>query len=203
MLRAILAGIIIPTEVPMAPSNLVLLTGPREAGKTTACLRFCDRARRLDLRLGGILCPATYGALGVKTGFEALDPASGERRRLATVIASSAAGQRVGPYHFDAAVMAWALNRVLWALAEPLDAAILDEIGPLELDQGAGFAPALDRLSDARPRLIILIVRPALLGRLQALLAAHDPQLVALERAYRDEVPVQLLRLLMDASSSA
>ncbi|MBN1401746.1 MAG: hypothetical protein JXA74_12960 [Anaerolineae bacterium] len=195
--------IIIPTEALVDPSNLVLLTGPRETGKTTACVRFCERARELGLRVGGILCPATYGAFGVKTGFEALDPASGERRRLATVTASSAAGQRVGPYYFDAAVMAWALKRVLWALAEPLDAAILDEIGPLELNQGAGFAPALDRLSDARPRLVILIVRPALLGRLQALLAAHDPQLVALERAYRDNVPDQLLRLLTDAPSSA
>jgi nucleoside-triphosphatase THEP1 len=176
--------------------SVLLLTGRKGIGKTTACLGFWSLSRDRGLHVGGIVCPATYDGAGLKTGIDALDALTGERCPLAVVAATDQPGERVGRYRFDPAVMAWALARVLAALQAPLDAAIIDEIGPLELDRGGGFALALARLTQARSRQIILVVRPALVARLESLLAHLEPQRRTLSIANRDDVPDDLLQVV-------
>ncbi len=139
-------------------------------GKTTVCQAVADLARRLGYRPNGVITPALYACpersrracpadweLGIwdlgfaKVGFEAMDVGSGERWPLARTD-QDLGGPRVGPYSFDPAALARALRVLRRACPEQsrrvatagCDLLIVDEIGPLELEQGKGFAPILD-----------------------------------------------------------
>ncbi len=173
-------------------TRILLLTAPRGAGKTTACERMIQRAREAGLSVGGILTPARYDASGAKSGFYAVDLASGEQRELA-IVASDEAQRTVGRFCFDADALAWAAERALWALNAPLDVVVIDEIGPLELERGQGFASALTALPQARARAAILIVRTELALRLQELLRAMRPIVIVLTQRDRDQIPTRLL----------
>jgi len=61
---------------------------------------------------------------------------SGHRRELG--------GPRVGPYSFDPVGLDRALKVLEKAISGGCDLLMVDEIGPLELEQGKGFAPILD-----------------------------------------------------------
>ena len=172
--------------------HLVLLSAPRGAGKTTACCRLVCQAREMDLRLGGILTLARCDEGGARIGLDAVDILTQERRPLAVVTADPQQAT-VGSYRFDTQNLAWALERALLALAAPIDAVVVDEIGPLELIQGAGFAPVLDHLAEAQAAAAILVVRAELLTRLQTRLAAFRPTTVTLTLANRDQIPARLL----------
>jgi nucleoside-triphosphatase THEP1 len=61
------------------------------------------------------------------------------------------------------------------AISVGCDLLMVDEIGPLELEQGKGFAPILDLLPVGGPTYTLIVVRPALL----------DPLLLRLRDAVR------------------
>ena len=180
--------------------SIVLLTGPIGSGKTTACARLVDRMRRDGLRVGGILAAALIDSDGAKMGIEAVDLLSGARRILATVEAYVAQSLppmtrviRHGRFLFDVAALDWANDRVRDALDAHLDLVTVDEIGPLELDRGAGLAPALHDLPTSSARSVVLIVRSQLHDRLYAQLESLAPLTVKLSVENRDTVP-DLLR---------
>ncbi len=174
-----------------AMPHLVLLTAPKGAGKTTACERFLEHACKANMRVGGILTPARFSPTGEKTGIDAVDAFNGERHSLAT-LEPEVAQRTIGPYRFDPEVMQWALERVLRALAAPIDAVIIDEIGPLELIHQKGFAPALKELAFAQAASVILVVRVELLVRLQETLSSFQPLTITLTLANRVQVPMRL-----------
>jgi nucleoside-triphosphatase THEP1 len=128
-------------------------------GKTTVCQAVAELARRRGYRPGGVITPAIYAcpeqsrrdSHGTKVGFEAVDVGSGERWPLARTDPSTSSGHRrdlggpqVGPYSFDPAALAKALRVLRRAATAGCDLFVVDEIGPLELEQGQGFAPILD-----------------------------------------------------------
>ena len=112
-------------------------------GKTTICQAVADLARRRGYRPGGVITPALHNSDGAKVGFEAADVGSGERWPLARTD-QEPGGPRVGPYSFDPAALARALRVLRRAATAGCDLLMVDEIGPLELEQGKGFAPILD-----------------------------------------------------------
>ncbi len=174
--------------------HLVLLAGPRGAGKSTVCKRFATRAREAGLRVGGIYCPARTDDSANKIGIDAVDAGTDERRALAEVVADANGGSAtVGQYHFDDAAMAWALDKVLTALDTPTDAVIIDEIGPLELFENGGFAPALDRLSTAKASSGLIVVRAELFERLQEMLIDLQPVTLHVTRTTRDHLAARVL----------
>lgn len=173
--------------------KIILLSAERGAGKTTACLRLVELARGAGRAAGGIVAPARYDAAGTKVGIDVVDVSRCERRSLA-VVERDAVRATVGQYRFDPAVETWALEVLLAAVDRPLDVAIIDEIGPLELFQGKGYAPVLERLPCARCHSAVILVRPSLAETLAAHLATLAPTTVTLTLANRDEVPTTLLR---------
>jgi nucleoside-triphosphatase THEP1 len=158
-------------------------------GKTTVCQAVAELARRRGYRPGGVITPALYACpeqgrracQGIKVGFEAVDVGSGERWPLAhtdpSTILRQGSGQssghgrelggpRVGPYSFDPDGLARALEVLIRAATTGCDLLMVDEIGPLELKQGEGFAPILDLLPVEGPTHTLIVVRPALLDQL-------------------------------------
>jgi nucleoside-triphosphatase THEP1 len=112
-------------------------------GKTTVCQAVAELARRRGYRPGGVITPALHDSDGAKVGFEAADVGSGERWPLARTD-QELGGPRVGPYTFDPAGLARVLRVLRRAATAGCDLLMVDEIGPLELEQGKGFAPILD-----------------------------------------------------------
>jgi len=184
--------------------RIVLLTGDKGSGKTTACRHLVEQARGLGLACAGIVSPARFEG-GVKVGIDVLDVRTGERRALAAVdtahVASEPPGRdalsgadglpgpiRLGPHRFDEAAVARA--RDLLDTACPCDVLVVDEIGPLEIERGEGWANALGVLREGDYRLAVAVVRPRLLEA--ARVALGDlPGTVVVERSVeKDAEPV-------------
>jgi nucleoside-triphosphatase THEP1 len=142
--------------------------------------------------VGGIYSPARIDDAGIKTSIEAADAYSDERRPLATVVPDPA-NATVGQYRFDDAGLVWALEKIVTALDSPIDCVVIDEIGPLELGQNKGYAPALERLETAKASSALIVVRAELLTRLQERLRELQPVTITLTRTNRDQLAARIL----------
>lgn len=171
--------------------RLVALVGPPGCGKTTICGQVADLARGRGLRVGGILSPGVPG-----------DP-SGRRERLVVDLSSGASrvlGRRrpvnagAGRWSLDEAALAWG-GEMARRGAAGADVLIVDEVGPLELDEGRGWAGCVGLLREAVCPLAVVVVReaclPALRDRLGA--AAARLEVVHVNAANRSMLPAHLL----------
>ena len=93
----------------------------------------------------------------------------------------------MGPHRFDPAAVAWGV--ALLDAACPCDILIIDEIGPLEMDRGEGWANALEVLRRGRYRLAVAAVRPSLVDRVWDAVgrgeSAEGPAVVCVEAGPR------------------
>ena len=173
----------------------VLLTGTRQVGKTSVCQAVAELARARGHDIQGVLSPALhcYDENSAKVGFEALDAGSGQRWLLAHT-EQGLDGPRIGPYVFDAAGLARAIE-VLERACHATDGLLLvDEIGPLELERSQGFAPILDRLPLQGPGHVLIIVRPALLPALRRRLSRADFSIYTVTEHNREILPGHIVR---------
>jgi hypothetical protein len=138
--------------------GLFLVCGPSGAGKTTWLGKLATLARDHGHTVGGLLSPAIFEN-GHKVAIELLDLASGQRRLLARPRLKAGPGQ-LG-WAFEAATLEWG-NRVLAGLGS-CDCLLLDELGPLEWQQGAGLQAAFARLGRRDYQAAFISVRPVLL----------------------------------------
>jgi nucleoside-triphosphatase THEP1 len=176
-------------------SRAVLLTGRRGVGKTTVCQAVAELARHRGYRPGGVITPALSNSHGVKVGFEAVDVGSGERWPLARTDLELG-GPRVGPYRLDPTGLARALRVLRRASYAGCDLFMVDEIGPLELEQGEGFAPILDLLPVEGPTHTLIVVRPALLDQFLPHLKGIDSTVINVTEGNRDELPLRIVEEL-------
>jgi nucleoside-triphosphatase THEP1 len=144
----------------------VLLTGERQVGKTTVCRRVADLARGLGYHPAGVLAPALLDEDGLPMAYHALMVSDGEQRLLARAD-GDLSGPRTGRYSFDADVLSWMIGRLQETISQGCDLLIIDEIGPLELEQGRGLAPILSDLCVGRLPPLLLVVRPELVAQLR------------------------------------
>lgn len=75
---------------------------------------------------------------------------------------------RTTAYRFDSSTTQW--GAALLDTACPCDVLVVDEIGPLELERGQGWANALNVLDSGQYELAVVVVRPALLDTFHRLL---------------------------------
>jgi nucleoside-triphosphatase THEP1 len=170
---------------------IALITGEIGSGKTTACHQALRLLTARGIPCRGLLAPARYDPDGEKNGIDLLDVATGERRHLADAI--PAGGATIGRYTFDPDVLGWGLERLEHALCAGPGLLVFDEIGPLELLHGGGFAMVLDPLADpARVTHALVIVRRQYLGDLQAILRRTDQRTYQVTPSSRDRIPTQI-----------
>ena len=148
----------------MRRGRIAVLTGPLGSGKTATCLKLADLARQRGLDCAGIISPARFKG-GVKVGIDALDVRTGQHRPLAEAD-DSPSDLCTARYRFDADAMAW--GAAILALACPCDVLIVDEIGPLELERGQGWANGLSTLRAGQFGLAVVVVRPSLVDAFRA-----------------------------------
>lgn len=189
------------SEVPVTSEStprLALVTGDVGVGKTTVVGRVVELARTRGYTCAGIWSPARL-VDGQKTGIEAVDLGSGERRLLAR-IAGTGSGPRMGRYVFDPTVMAWANDALARAVAARPDLLVVDEIGPLELERGGGLAPVLAPLAGGRVPCALIVVRTWLLEALRSRLPGIPAAIFAVREGTRGAVPEQVVDWLSHSS---
>jgi nucleoside-triphosphatase THEP1 len=146
-----------------AGRTLVLLIGASGAGKTAACAQLVGQAEQHGRTCAGLLSPARFSD-GLKSGIDVLELRTGARRRLAETTAP-AQGPAAGRYRFHAAALAWGARRL--EEIGSCDVLIVDEIGPLELERGEGWANAIGILRAGDYRLAVATIRPTLVPALK------------------------------------
>lgn len=152
-------------------SGITVLTGTRGAGKTTACEAMIQSARASGQRPVGILQPGRFSAAGEKVGFDLIDLATNTRRIAGNSDVLPNLGTQLGKWTVDAAVFAWA-DGILARLASEaakIDLLILDELGPLEFDQGQGMVHAFDLLRLGNAARAVVVIRPEKVDDFRAL----------------------------------
>ena len=126
----------------------ILLTGAAHEGKTTACWKAISGIRTAGGKVAGFVSPPLLSADGDKVGIEMLDLATGKRQIFARVVEPGQPAT-VGVYRISEDAIEWAQKVLAAALLSGADWIVVDEIGPLELHQGGGFAFALQPLADS------------------------------------------------------
>ncbi len=149
--------------------RILVLTGRRGSGKTTACLELIEDARRHGLDCAGLVSPARIEN-GRRTGSDVVDVRTGERGPFAFAVEDEGGVRR---HRFDDDVATWARARL--DAACPCRLLVVDELGPLELELGLGWPNALDILRAADFGIAVVVVRPWLVGAFLALLGGVMP----------------------------
>jgi nucleoside-triphosphatase THEP1 len=173
------------------PAPLVLLTGERGIGKTTVCSVLRDLVTARGCRCGGFFTRRDLDSSGATRGLFLEEAGGGARHRLAAT-REDLGGPRIGPFSMDAAVLAWGTDLVRGALANRLGLVFVDEIGPLELVQGLGFAPVIPLVAEQSRTPVIVVVRPALVDTAVQSLVPRIARLETVTLGNRDLLP-QLL----------
>ena len=182
----------------MEISVIVLLSGDRRVGKSTACLKLLELALRRGKVVGGFLSVALFDERGEKVGINLRDPRAGTERLLAS-IPVPLAGPQVGIYHMSAETLQWGAQVALAALRDGVDLLVIDEIGPLELLRGEGFAGVLPALYAATEIDCLIVVRPELVDELERRLTAPCIVRRVVTADNRDDMPAELAQLLWGA----
>jgi len=170
----------------------IILTGKRAVGKSTVCEAVVDLARRRGYSCAGILTLTRADARDV------VDASTGQRRRLTW---SPGQGPVVtqGRFRFSSDAIVWAEQLLRRAL--PCDLLVIDEIGPLEVERGQGWACALEVLRAGAYALALLVVRPELLSRVRELLSPIKLEVVTVTFENRGSLPPKLVECLEGEAS--
>jgi nucleoside-triphosphatase THEP1 len=174
----------------------ILLTGRQGAGKTTACWKALPGLRSTGVKMAGFVAPPLLNGTGDKTGIEMLDLSTGEHQTFARLVQPGET-PTVGVYRMSIAAIEWARRVMSAALLADVDWLVIDEIGPLELYNGGGFAFALEPLSDpVRVPNAIVIVREGLVDELGERLGRPDMIVLTVSEETRATIPALLVRLV-------
>ncbi|NLX10186.1 MAG: hypothetical protein GXY36_11060 [Chloroflexi bacterium] len=175
--------------MPDDSGSVILISGWRQAGKTTLLLDLRAAAREAGLRVGGFLSPGRF-VQGVKTGIDLLDAASGATIPLATVGEQGAI--HTGRYSFEAAAFEAGIRYA--EAGQTADVFLMDELGPLELVRGEGWAAVIPLLRARRFGVALVVVRPDLIDAAREQIGLPpDSPLIRVDESNRDDVRDRLV----------
>ena len=152
---------------------LILWVGPKHSGKTTTAARLTVAMRRSRYTVGGFLAPSIYHEEQL-TGFDILDLQSRRRARLAE--RRPMQGDVVG-FTFCERGLQLGRQALQSAAGSPVDLAIVDEFGPLELD-GRGWRNDVDSLLKSNLSVLLLVVRNEVVPSIRQLYGTFSPHIV-------------------------
>jgi hypothetical protein len=190
---------------PLAP--IFVLSGPRGVGKSTVCGRVADEVSRRGFRVGGIVtersqAPSVF--LAETDSRYLVDLSTGERIPFGRR-APEDTPEAWAPAAFDPAFplvdeltpgwefsgQTFQFNERALVCATGADLLVVDELGPLELRGGRGWAAALPALRAREFGAALAVCRPELLDELTAALRPGAGSMG--EQPTTDELPVFML----------
>ena len=146
----------------MEDRKRIIKSGGRGSGKTTFCQALVDLARSAGWEVAGVLSPPIL-VNGQKIGIDIVDLSTNQSKRLANTIDRGGDGTKTNRWAFDDEALSWG-NQVLGNIP-PCDLLVVDELGPLEFERGEGWLNGLLAVSDGDYRLVLVVIRPELVGK--------------------------------------
>jgi len=142
--------------------SILIISGARASGKTTFCTRIAKTLQSNGWDVAGVLSLPIIEH-GEQVAKDAFDIRSGVRKILARINFQDTATNeaQTGRWIFDTKTLTWC-NAVFHS-SIPCDFLVIDEIGPLEFNQGQGFLEALTALDSGKYLFGIAVIRPGLL----------------------------------------
>ena len=148
------------TSSPETTGHLIILSGPRGAGKTTLIQKVLDCFQNESIDIAGILSLPVEED-GVKIAIDGLDLRSGETRRLAVRNPGLSGDLATRQWLFESQAMQWADS--ILEISTPCDLLVVDELGVLEFERGRGWLSGIKALDDGLYSAAIAVIRPELL----------------------------------------
>ncbi len=179
---------------------VIIVTGEKGTGKTTFLKKLSEILKRKN-ETGGILTPAVYSSTGEKTGFDALDVATGQSWPLGRSD-RILGGPVFGPFSFSSKGFAAAASSFLKFAEKKSGYIFLDEIGPLETEKKSGFASLLPALPGIAEKMtLITVIRPSLVEKaVNSFLADTDTEVFTVTRENRNSP--DLIENIINASEN-
>jgi nucleoside-triphosphatase THEP1 len=164
--------------------RLILWTGEKHSGKTTAVAGLVKIARAKGFNVTGVLAPSLYRN-GTLMGFDVLDLGNESRAPLARRTMDP---EKMCPFAFIDDGLRLGNAALRQEIVEPADLVIVDEFGPLELS-GRGWRSSVDSLLVSVNAVLLLVVRRELVNLVQRVYADfHCPNINAAEPNSIDKV---------------
>jgi len=155
------------TELDLRESPLkkiFIVTGDRASGKTSLLAALTKEFQQRQRSVGGILSPVVQKD-SMRTGYDVINIQTGERVPLCRN-EPDGSGVKIGEWIFRNNGIQFGCGALDPSLLIACDLIIVDEVGPLELENKV-WATSLDRLIVSSPCQIILAVREHLIERVQ------------------------------------
>jgi nucleoside-triphosphatase THEP1 len=154
-----------PFALPLEIGTRAILTGAKNAGKTTTLVSWIDGWRAQGFSLSGVYTRTVFEDEN-HIGYDLIDISSGTSYPAIRTSPFKNSWQQ-GSFFFDVDCFDALVQRI--GAGTPTDLFILDEIGPLEFRHHAGLYPLLHRsLQSGQP--LLLVVRDAYLEELSVFL---------------------------------
>ncbi len=178
----------------MSDPLIVIIVGERQIGKSTVCSQLIHHLRETQIEVSGFITlqpqPHTLAALYLKTG----------QTYPLTLPFDAEAGIAFQHFRMDATAMEHTARMLPGCF--PTTVFILDELGPLELIHGKGWANVLRLLKYERYGVAIIVVRPELLVEAIRQLPHSVYTVIRVAAENRDHLPDSLYRLVHSACHS-
>jgi nucleoside-triphosphatase THEP1 len=127
------------------PAKIVILTGAIQSGKTTTLLRWCEHKR-----VGGFLTPVVKGKRMLFTlPDKVYTPFETDQANIQSIA--------IGRYHLLNSAFAEMNQRLVWQAQMQLDWLIVDEVGPLELNEKGCYTGLMHLISHSNTPLLFVV----------------------------------------------
>ncbi len=179
--------------------RLLLWTGPKHSGKSSAARRLVDAAAADGIAVAGILAPALYRN-ELLVGFDLVDIVTNSRQSLARRTGQPAAD--VGPFAFRPEAIRDGHLALHPDVANAADLVVVDEYGPFELRCG-GWRRSVDQLLRVLRGTLLLVVRNELAGQVAQLYAPWHPQRISATSSDAIDRALRVIRQTIPQNSEA
>lgn len=146
------------------PGTIVVVTGPKNSGKSTFCRDLAGAAARAGVDVAGICTEKQLGSLEDPNASPSPWPPGHQARWDRLVVTDLRGGEQAvlglrqdGRWHL--LENGFALGRQALAAATPCDLLVVDEIGRLELRGGSGWTNAFQVLAQGSYLLAVVSLR--------------------------------------------
>jgi molybdopterin-guanine dinucleotide biosynthesis protein A len=144
----------------------LLVVGEPGSGKTSWCREYIGWQRKCGSSIGGVLCPAIEKH-EKRVGSNAFNLLTGQEIPFARLSSYGyfEGGEKVGDYCISRDGISFACSAIKQAVESRCDLVVIDEVGPLELNDG-GLIAAVE-LALASPIDVLIVIRSSLKEALQ------------------------------------
>jgi nucleoside-triphosphatase THEP1 len=138
----------------MKTRSISIITGERQAGKTSRLLQFIAELKQKGKIVGGIVSEGTFKE-GKRNAFYIKDIQSNDRILL-MADKEMDSSSKIGKFYYLQSAFDWGINVIQKAISDDTNYLVLDEIGKLEME-GKAWYPAIQSILKTDKNIIFVV----------------------------------------------